>query len=136
MLGVVSSLNVLNIELGIPHLNIQYPISAHDAQSHIAMSEFQSNSPFPTSNSTRCLRLVRYGFSPALPTMSPQDSRSLWCFLESNSKTYNVFDIPIGANVFQLKALIQQTIKCVHNIDAYDLELLKVISLIPRACTF
>ena len=107
-----------------------------NAQSPIAMSELQSNSPFPTSKSTRRLRLIRYRFPPALPTMSPQESRSLWCSLEGNPKPYNVFDIPIGTNVFQLKALIQQTIKLLHNTDAYDLELLKVISLIPRACAF
>ena len=111
-------------------------ISAHNAQSPIAMSEFQSNSPFPTSNSTCNLRLVQYGFPPVLPTMSPQESRSLWCFLEGNRKPYNVFDIPIDANIFQLKALIQQTIKRVHNMDTYGLELLKVISLIPWVCTF
>ena len=68
--------------------------------------------------------------------MSPQEFRSIWCFLEGNPKPYYVFDIPIDANVFQLKALVQQTIKRLHNTDAYDLELLKVISLIPRACAF
>lgn len=47
------------------------------------------------------------------------------------SKTINVFDIPIGANAFQLKALIQQTIKRLHNTDAYDLELLKLNVTVP-----
>lgn len=97
------------------------------------MNEFQSNRAFPISNSSLRQPLVRYGI---LPIMSPQESRTLLCFLEGGSKPYDVFDIPIGASVFRLKAMIKERIKRLHDIDPDDLKLRKVSSLILMACTF
>jgi len=68
--------------------------------------------------------------------MSPQESRILWCFLEGNPKPYDIFDIPIGANVNRLKAAIKQRVRVLHDIDADNMKLWKVVSLIPGACAF
>jgi hypothetical protein len=102
-----------------------------DAQSPIAMS-------FPTSNFNARLHLVRYGFLPVFPVMSPQESRTLVCILKGNplAKPYDIFDIPICANVFRSRAAIQDRIKRLHDIDADSLQLRKVVSLIPGACAF
>jgi len=101
------------------------------------MSEFQSNRPFPTSIPRIRPPLVRYSYPPILPTMSPQKSRTLWCLVEGDPMPYYVFDIPIGANVDRLKALIhERAIKLLHDTDARHLRLLKVISLIPRERIF
>ena len=108
-------------------------ISAHDAQSPIAMSEFQSNSPFPTSNFNP---LVRYGYLPGLPAMSLQTSRLLWFSIEGRPTPYSIRDISISDNVDLLKAKIQQRVQILDGIDPDDLELWKVISLIPKACAF
>jgi hypothetical protein len=85
-----------------------------------------------------CLPLVWYSFPLEFPSMSPQESCNLVFFPEDDplAKPYNLFDILIGANTFQLKAVIQQRVKILHNIDADCLKLWKVISLIPRACAF
>jgi hypothetical protein len=70
--------------------------------------------------------------------MSPQGSHNLVFFLEGDplAKPYDLFNTPIGASVFRLKAMIQQRVKILHDIDADCLKLWKVISLIPRACAF
>jgi Crinkler effector protein N-terminal domain len=124
------------------------------------MSEFQSNSPFPTSNFHPRPPLVRYGyppvfhspfptsninspsplvqqrFPPVFPTMSPQESRIIWCLVEGDSNPYDIFDIPIEANVNRLKAAIKERIERLHNINPDGLKLRKVVSLIPGACAF
>jgi hypothetical protein len=102
---------------------------AHDAQSPIAMSEFQTNIPFPFNSR---LPLVRYSFPPVFPTMSPQESRILWCLLEGDTKPYDIFDIPIVANVSRLKEAIQQRVKALRGVDADSLKLWKVVSLNSR----
>ena len=79
--------------------------------------------------------LVRYVIPPVFPPMSPQESRVLWCIMESDPKPYDVF-VPIDAYVNQLKAAIQQRIKTLHGVDPDRLELRKVVSLIPGACAF
>jgi hypothetical protein len=91
------------------------------------------NSPFPTSNFNP---LVRYGYLPVFPTMSPQTSRLLWFFLKGGPKPYSIDNISISDNVDLLKARIQQRVKLLHDIDPDDLKLWKVVSLIPGACTF
>jgi hypothetical protein len=91
------------------------------------MSEFQSNRPFSTSNFIPH-PLVRYGVPSLFPTMSPQESRLLWCFLEGDPKPYDVFDIPLSANVNQLKVMIKEKIESLHEINAYCLKLWKVIT--------
>ena len=102
----------------------------HDAQS-------ETLSPAsPTSNFNPRLPLVRYGFPPVFPAMSLQESRLLWCILEGDPKPYDVFDIPIGANVNKLKAAIKQKIEYLHDTNVYHLKLWKVVSLIPRAYAF
>ncbi|KAF8327351.1 hypothetical protein F5887DRAFT_1274679 [Amanita rubescens] len=63
--------------------------------------------------------------------MSPEESRTLWCFLEGNSMPYDVFDIPIGTNVIELKAMIKGRIKCLHDTDARHLRLLKLNMMVP-----
>jgi hypothetical protein len=100
------------------------------------MSEFQSNSPFPTSNFIPRPPLVQHRFPSVFPTMSPQESRILWCLVEGDPKPYDIIDIPIGAHVNRLKAAIQQRVKILHGVDADSLKLWKVVSLIPRACAF
>ena len=107
----------------------QDSISAHDAQSPIAMSEFQSNSPFPPSNFNPRPPLVQYRFHSVFPTMSPQESRTLWCLVEGDPIPYYVRDIPIGANVTQLKELLPDKIDCLDKINPRHLELRKVVSL-------
>jgi hypothetical protein len=97
------------------------------------MSEFQSNSPSPTSKSNP---LVRYGYLPVFPPMSPQTYRLLWFFLEGGPKPYSINNISINDNVDLLKARIQQRVKLLNGIDPDDLKLWKVVSLIPRACAF
>jgi len=95
------------------------------------MSEFQS-----TSNVNP---LARYGYPQVFTTMSPrtpQASRSFWLFLEGGSKPYLIENISISTNVELLKAAIQQRVKIFRDIDADDLNLLKVVSLIPGACAF
>ena len=106
----------------------QDSISAHDAQSPIAMSEFQSNSPFPPSNFNP---LVRYGYLSVSHTMSPQTSRLLWFFLEGGPKPYSIDNISISTNVDLLKAAIKGRIKVLRDsdVDADSLELWKVVSL-------
>jgi len=97
------------------------------------MSEFQSN---PTSNVNP---LARYGYPQVFTTMSPQTpqaSRSLWLFLEGGSKPYLIENISISTKVDTLKAAIQHRVKALQDVDADDLKLLKVVSLIPRACAF
>jgi len=95
------------------------------------MSEFQPNSPFPTSNVNP---FARYGYLPVSSTMSPQPSRRIWFILEGRPKPYSI--ISIDTNVELLKAAIQQRVKILRDIDADDLTLLKVVSLIPRVCAF
>jgi hypothetical protein len=57
--------------------------------------------------------------------------------MEGDPIPYDVFDIPIGANIARLKAMIKQKIECLHDTNPYHLKLLKVISLIPRVqCAF
>ena len=68
--------------------------------------------------------------------MSSEESRTLWCFVEGNPYPYDVFDIPIVANVSRLKAKIKESIECLHDTCAARLKLFKVISLIPRAFAF
>ena len=68
--------------------------------------------------------------------MSPQTSRLLWFFLEGGPKPYSIDNISINTNVELLKAVIQQRVKILRDIDPDDLELRKVVSLIPRACAF
>jgi hypothetical protein len=70
------------------------------------------------------------------PTMSPQESRMLWCVVKGDPKPYDIFDIPIEANVNRLKVKITQTVDGLRGTNPYNLTLLKVISLIPGACTF
>ena len=114
----------------------QDSISAHDAQSPIAMSEFQSNSPFPPSNFNPRPPLVQYRFHSVFPTMSPQESRILWCLVKGDPIPYFVRDIPIGANVTQLKELLPEKIDILDGVNPRHLNLWKVVSLIPRACAF
>ncbi|KAF8222703.1 hypothetical protein L208DRAFT_1412889 [Tricholoma matsutake] len=81
------------------------------------MSEFQSNSPFPTSNFNP---LVRYGYLPVFPTMSPQTSRLLWFFLEGGPKPYSIDNISISTNVDLLKAVVQLRLNETVPIDPDD----------------
>jgi hypothetical protein len=99
----------------------------------IAMSEFQSNSPFPFNPRPP---LVQYRFPSVFPTMSPQESRILWFVLEDDPKPYDIIDIPIVANVNGLRVAIQQRVKLLHAVDPDGLKLWKVVSFIPRACAF
>ena len=119
-------------------IRCQDSISAHDAQSPIAMSEFQSNSPFPTLNFNPRPPLVQYGSPPVFSAMSSQVFRTLVCFLEGDplGKPYDLVDTPIDANVIRLKAAIRNRINLLHNVNADGLKLWKVVSLIPRACAF
>jgi hypothetical protein len=65
-----------------------------------------------------------------------QQSRLLWFFLEGGPKPYSI-TFSINTNVDQLKATIQQRVKILRDtVDPDDLTLLKVVSLIPRACAF
>ena len=68
--------------------------------------------------------------------MSPQESRIIWCLVEGDPKPYDIFDVPIEANVNRLKAAIRQRVKILHDIDPDRLQLYKVVCLIPRACAF
>jgi hypothetical protein len=68
--------------------------------------------------------------------MSPQGSRRLWVFLEGDGRPHYLTDIPIDATVSQLKAEIKGKIKNLDDTDVDDLNLWKVISLLPGACTF
>ena len=98
------------------------------------MNEFQSNSPFPTSNFNL---LVRYGYLLVSQTMSPE-SRLLWFFLEGGPKAYKIDPVPISADVADLREAIKGRIKVLRDsdVDADSLELWKVVSLIPGACAF
>ncbi|KIM48927.1 hypothetical protein M413DRAFT_15175 [Hebeloma cylindrosporum] len=91
------------------------------------MSEFQSNSPFST-NFKHLSPLTRYGVPSLFPTMSPQESRLLWCCLEGDSKPYDIFDIPLRTNIDQLKCLIKQKIEFLHGINPHCLRLLQVLN--------
>jgi len=68
--------------------------------------------------------------------MSPQESRLLWCVLEGDPTAYDVFDIPLTANVNKLKAMIKEKIESLHETNAYSLRLWKVVTLIPGTCVF
>ena len=68
--------------------------------------------------------------------MTPQESQILWFLVEGEAIQYYVCDIPIGANVTQLKELLLDKIDCLDKINPHHLELRKVVSLIPRACAF
>ncbi|KAF8223211.1 hypothetical protein L208DRAFT_550715 [Tricholoma matsutake] len=92
------------------------------------MSEFQSNSPFPTSNFNP---LVRYGYLPVFPTMSPQTSRLLWFFLEGGPKPYSIDNISISTNVDLLKAVVQLRVKILHDVDPDSLKLQKLNETVP-----
>jgi Crinkler effector protein N-terminal domain len=94
------------------------------------------HSLFPTSNVNSPSPLVEQRFPPVFPTMSPQESRTIWCLVEGDTKPYDIFDIPIEANVNRLKAAIQQRVRLLREIDPDRLQLYKVVSLIPGACTF
>lgn len=61
--------------------------------------------------------------------MSPQESRTLWCLVKGYPQPYDVFDIPIEANIARLKEKIKQRIKRLRDrdSDADDLKLFKVI---------
>ena len=61
--------------------------------------------------------------------MSPQESRILWCLVEGEPLPYYVRDIPIGANVTQLKESLSNKIDCLDKINPRHLELWKVVSL-------
>ena len=100
------------------------------------MSEFQSNSPFSTSNLNRHSPLVRYGVPSLFPIMSPRESRLLRCILEGDPTPYDIFDIPLNANVNRLKAAIKDKIESLYEINPYCLRLWKVVTLIPESCTF
>jgi hypothetical protein len=82
--------------------------------------------------------LVRYGSPPVFSAMSSQVFRKLVCFLEGDplAKPYDLVDTPIDANVMRLKAAIRKRIQILHDVDADDLKLWKVVSLILRACAF
>jgi hypothetical protein len=92
------------------------------------MSEFQSNSPFPTSKFNP---LVRYGYLPVFPTMSSQSSRLLWFFLEGGPKAYKIDPVPISAYVDDLREAIKGRVKVLRDsdVDADSLELWKVVFL-------
>jgi hypothetical protein len=68
--------------------------------------------------------------------MSPQESRALWFYLEGDPMPYDIFDIPIGANVNRLKAAITLRIDYLHDINPDRLKLRKVVSSIPGAWAF
>ena len=70
-------------------------------------------------------------FRSVFPTMSPQESRILWCLVEGDPIPYYVRDAPIGANVTQSKELITLSIERLNN---RRLKPWKVVSLIQRAC--
>ncbi|KAF8343536.1 hypothetical protein F5887DRAFT_918364 [Amanita rubescens] len=63
--------------------------------------------------------------------MSPHKSRYLWCLVEGDPQPYDVFDIPIGANVARLKAMIKKRIECLHDTCADRLKLLKLNMMVP-----
>ncbi|KAF8344494.1 hypothetical protein F5887DRAFT_262597 [Amanita rubescens] len=64
--------------------------------------------------------------------MSPQESRTLWCFLEGDRIPYEIYDIPIVENVDRLKALIhERAIKILYDTDARHLRLLKINEMVP-----
>ena len=102
------------------------------------MSEFQSNSPFPTVNFNPRPPLVQYGSPPVFSAMSSQVFCTLVCFLEGDplGKPYDLVDTPVDANVIRLKAAIRNRINLLHNVNDDGLKLWKVVSLIPRACAF
>ena len=57
--------------------------------------------------------------------------------MEGDPNPYDIFDIPIEANINRLKLKITQTVDSLRNTNPYNLKLLKVsISLIPGACSF
>jgi hypothetical protein len=57
-------------------------------------------------------------------------------FLEDNPLPFDLIDIPIGTNVFRLKAAIKQRVKNSCDVDADKLELWKVVSLVLGVCAF
>ncbi|KAH9953864.1 hypothetical protein BGW80DRAFT_1451367 [Lactifluus volemus] len=63
--------------------------------------------------------------------MSPQESRILWCLVEGDPTPYYVYDIPIGANVTQLKGLITKSIESPNNIKSHHLDLWKLNEMVP-----
>jgi len=80
--------------------------------------------------------LVRYDIRSASPTMSPHESRPLWCFLEDIPMPFAISDIPLNANVYQLKLMIKDNVKSLHHVDPFHLRLWQVGSLIPGTCAF
>ena len=78
--------------------------------------------------------LSRYGNPQVFTTTQP--SRSLWVFLEGDSKPYLIENISTRIVVDILKGVIQCSLKSLQDVDGDDLKLLKVVSLIPRACAF
>ena len=66
--------------------------------------------------------------------MSSQESRILWCLVEGDTIPHYVRDIPIGANVTQLKEMLTQSIERLNNKKSLQLTLWKVVSLIPGVC--
>ena len=70
------------------------------------------------------------------PVMSPQESRSLWVFLEGDRRPQYLDDIPIDTNVSQLKAKIMREFKKLDDTDVDNLNLWKVVSFLPGACAF
>ena len=103
-----------------------------------SLSEFQSNSPFPTLNFNPRPPLVQYGSPPVFSAMSSQVFHTLVCSLEGDplAKPYDLIDTLIDTNIIRLKAAIRNRIDLLHNVNADGLKLWKVVSLIPRACAF
>jgi len=52
-------------------------------------------------------------------------------FPEGDPTPYDIFDIPLSANVNRLKATIKDKIECLHEINAYRLRLWKPNELLP-----
>ncbi|KAF8804045.1 hypothetical protein BYT27DRAFT_7259493 [Phlegmacium glaucopus] len=65
--------------------------------------------------------------------MSQHEACNLVFFLEGDplARPHDIFDIPIGASVFRLKAAIQQRVEILHDIDPDRLELWKLNVMVP-----
>ena len=123
-------LQIQDSVLRIQHLP-SYPILQLKHSVSIAMSKFQSNRPFSSTSNFYPSPPVRYRIHSLFPTMSQEESRLLWFFLEGDPKPYDIFDIPLNANVNHLKTMIKEKIESLHEINAYCLRLMKV-TLIPE----